>query len=264
MRDRITKRSEEIEKRTGVDFSRYRTAEMAESLADAALAAHPLWLVPVFLKWILLVFVVANGVAVGAVLASDPGGVTIFLLFAAANAAVPFVGVPFAVIRVLDRILGGLVDALYLSLDVARNVVHDLAARGGLFRVGVADVVQGVVIVVVIPSLNRALRRRFRWLALPVTFVVERVLYSFAVTFSAVVSRMPVVGGGRKPPELVGTTGEQREKESRMVVMIDASRDRVDSILRESVLPGVLFPVRLAYYFATFMALMVLSAILFA
>ena len=184
MRRKVRKEAKRVENETGIDFSRYRNPEIAErigELVDFTGQAGSL-----LLKYFSLLFIVTVGFGLWGY-SQDSIGVLGLVLFLSASLILSICGaISLAAMRLVSNVVEDSAAIIVLMLDFLREVRDDLLTTSGKtsgdtsgISVPSPNLLEGLSYFVFIPSLSYVVRRKLGWLAWPVNFLSETIMYYF-------------------------------------------------------------------------------------
>lgn len=259
MNAKIIQIGNEVVERTGIDFKKYRTPELLDSIAEISTAVlNPVSLVPVFLKALIIVFFVINSILSAWWFAAQINMLLVVFLFVFGNIGIPFMGIPLALMNAIKKLNQDIVNTLNLAMDITKEVINDLCKLNLKNMPPVTDLLKGVIFVVLIPSLEQLVQERIKVIGKPVLWVVENALYHFSNAVSTVINKFP--SGNRCVGKPGANTGGQRgavdsltcADETRMANIIETAKSKIESILSETVTPKVIAPVKFIFLASAF------------
>lgn len=150
----IQKHSDAIKQKTGIDFAQYRDDEWAATLAE--LIRFPLYAGKVLARPLILLLLLVVGISIWTYADGHPA----FALFFFVSGLVLTIpnGLQLGVIWFIYTLTGDLSKLLMLTTAKVRNILGQLSDRKQL-KAGSASLIQGVVFSMLLPDVNRVIKK---------------------------------------------------------------------------------------------------------
>ncbi len=270
MSKKAEKIGREIIQKTGIDFDKYRRPELISTIVDVSLfIINPLSVIPIFVKAFIYVFLFINTILLIMAKAGHISLMVAVLMFIIGNVGFPFISTSLAIRRTGHKLIGDIQSALNIALDIAVDIIKDLKKMNLKQIPPVTDIIRGVVFVVIIPSLEKIISEKIKLLGKPVAWLVEKSMFSFITVFSSLIDKLTP---GKQDVEKLDQAFKEDVKaiqemsgdeESKMVAMIETARDKIGTLLIETIMPKILFPFTLALYISTALIYVLLMVVYF-
>lgn len=257
---RLDRISAEVTRKTGIDFEKYRSPEVIETLLETtSLITNPFSMLSTFVLSLLKVFAVLSLILTAWCYASGAPVYVVMLVFIVGYVGFPLIGFSYGITDVMKKIVGDMVDTVHLALDQSKAAITDLAGLGARGKMPpVADLFKGILLVVLLPAIIQIINDRVGLFGKPFTFVIERMLVTFNAMFGPIVAKL--LPSSWTMTADTDSTGPQTQEMGPVKIAgaLDKLKPHVEKLLVEKVLPKVRAPMRLLFYASSGITLLAL------
>lgn len=245
---KIKKIRAEIIQKTGVDFEKYRKPEVVDTLTESvSFIINPLSVISVFLKSLIIVFAIINLVLGGWCYFQHTPIWVVILFFIIGNLAFPIVGISLGIMDIIKKLSRDIINALHITMDLVKEIIYDISKINPEKLPPTADIMKGVIFVVIIPLIRQIIMEKGSFLIKPLIWGFEKMLYVFSEVFTPIIEKIApedqvVAEGVKQINHQVQGVGK-----SKLIVSIDKVKPQIETVIIESVLPKVLAPIRFVF-----------------
>lgn len=249
---------QEIIQKTGIDFEKYRKPELISTIIGVSIfIINPFASVPIFLKAFSITLTIIILFLVVLAEIHDINTVVVILMSVVGIIGFPFISSSIAIKHIGNKLIDDIKNALNIAMDLASEIIKDLKSMNLKRIPPVADIIRGVVFVILIPSLETVITKKIAFVGKPVAWIMEKALFAFTTYFAAVVDK--IAPDKKSVKELDQALQQNIQKmqdmgdseESKMLNIIEKARTMIASVLLEIVMPKILLPFSILFYIST-------------